>query len=396
MTLQLGVTAVATALSVDTTVGLPGSTPFTLLLDAGTSAEEIVNVTQVSGNTLVVQRGQDGTSAQPHANGAPIRHALTARDLRDSREHEAATVAHGVTSALVGTTDPQALTNKNLSSTTNVFPSSLASASALAAELTARADGDTTQATALTNHAALAATHGATGAVVGTTNVQTLTNKTLASAQFTGTATNLAASFVVGDPTTTTQPAFYVRKKATANADAYEAKYYLTDSTGGTTSALGHVLTKNGAEIARTQLNADGRFGCTGGIDAGGTITADNLGDTGWVTTGFGVSSGWSLSPCSYRVRNGVVTLNLRFSRTGTPIVSSSNANVADVAVLTVPTTARTGFNVTGTGIVLATAGSGGFVYQILNGAMTIVAAMNPSFTWNTGADFYTTITYLL
>jgi hypothetical protein len=162
MILQLGVTAVATAMQVDTTAGLPGATPFSLLVDVGLPTEEIVTVNQVSGNTLVVVRGEDGTSAQAHAAGAVVRHAITARDLRDSRDHENASAGvHGITGSVVGTTDTQALTNKNLTSGSNTFPATLATA----ANLTA--------------HTAATAAHGATGAVVGTTNAQTLTNKTI-------------------------------------------------------------------------------------------------------------------------------------------------------------------------------------------------------------------------
>ena len=164
MVLQLGITAVATAMQVDTTAGLPGTTPFSLLVDIGLPTEEIVTVTQVSGNTLVVTRGVDGTSAQPHASGAVVRHGIIAQDLRDSRNHEnASSGVHGITGNVVGTSDTQGLTNKDLSSPTNTFPSTLATDAELAA------------------HSGATVAHGATGAVVGTTNTQTLTNKNLSS-----------------------------------------------------------------------------------------------------------------------------------------------------------------------------------------------------------------------
>lgn len=454
MVLQLGVTAVATALSVDTTVGLPGSTPFTLLLDAGTSAEEIVTVTQVSGNTLVVQRGQDGTSAQAHPNGALVRHALTARDLRESREHEADVSAHGTTSNVVGVNDVQALANKNLAAATNVFPTTLATT------------------TALTTHTAATAAHGATGAVVGTTNVQTLTNKTLASPQFTGNAVNAASSYLVGDAAATGQPYFGVLKKAVTGVNTYVAKFYLDNS--DTSSKLTHVLTENGTEVGRTSLGPDGTFSVTGNVatpdadvmiggstnvlqralrifrkgttgtktyeslsylaggattdtaysvnvlkennvevgrwalqDNGtfkaygdilavGDVTANNIADTGWVSTGFASKTGWSETTSQYRIRNGVCTLNLRFSRSGAAITIGSTGNVADQQVITIPTAPRSGFNVSGTGVVLATSGSYGFLYQINGGVLSIIASTNPSVTWNTGADFYTTITYIV
>jgi hypothetical protein len=350
---------------------------------------------------------------------------------------------------VVGVNDVQALTNKNLSAATNTFPTSLATTASVVAHTTA------------------VAAHGATGAVVGTTNVQTLTNKTLANPQITGNSTNLAGNFFVGDATTTAQPYFGVFKKANTGANTYVAKFYLSNDTDF--SSLTHVLTENGVEVSRTSLKPDGTFQlgtggaflapagdvkvgdaastgqyahrtfkkastgtktyerldylgdpadgtCTaatvlkennvekarttlypdGSFVVNGNLAAANISDSGWQTNGFAMSSGWTQNGSSWKVVNGIATLQLRFNRSGTPITSSANANVADVQVLTVPSVPRTGFNVTGTGIVLATAGSGGFLYQINNGIMTIVAATNPSFTWNTNADFYTTITYAL
>jgi hypothetical protein len=162
MKLQADITASATILQVDTTTGLPGTTPFTIVIDPG-NGEEILDVTSVSGTTLTVTRGIDGTSPQSHAAGADIRHMATARDFREPQEHIGSTVAHGTTGNVVGTDSAQTLKNKNLSDASNTFPSSLATDAELAA------------------HAAATATHGATGAIVGTTNAQALTNKDLTS-----------------------------------------------------------------------------------------------------------------------------------------------------------------------------------------------------------------------
>jgi len=113
-----GITGAAASLVVDVTTGLP-SVPFTLLLDPGLGVEEIATVTVVSGTTLTVTRGVDGTSAQSHDNGAEVRHAYSARDFQDSRDHEAnTTTAHGATGAVVGTTNTQTLTNKTLDAPT--------------------------------------------------------------------------------------------------------------------------------------------------------------------------------------------------------------------------------------------------------------------------------------
>jgi len=121
MRLAGDITAAAASLIVDTVMGLP-TVPFTLMLDPGANTEEIITVTAAGGTTLTVTRGVDGTSAQAHLNGGEVRHAYSARDFQDSRNHEAnTTTAHGVTGAVVGTTNVQALTNKTVDGATNTF-----------------------------------------------------------------------------------------------------------------------------------------------------------------------------------------------------------------------------------------------------------------------------------
>lgn len=115
MELQSGITSSATTMLVDTTTGLPGTTPFTLVIDPGTSTEEILDVTAVAGTTLTISRGVDGSPAQAHSAGAAIRHMATARDFRDAQEHIGFTQnVHGIgsTSSVVGTATVQTLTNK--------------------------------------------------------------------------------------------------------------------------------------------------------------------------------------------------------------------------------------------------------------------------------------------
>jgi len=65
----------------------------------------LVEVTAAAGTTLTVVRGVDGTSAVAHSNGASVKHTISARDLSEPQAHIDATVAHGVTGAVVGTTD---------------------------------------------------------------------------------------------------------------------------------------------------------------------------------------------------------------------------------------------------------------------------------------------------
>ncbi len=126
-TLLVGVTSGETALSVDTVAGFPVQFPFTVVIDPDSASAEVVTVTNVVGTVLTVTRAEDGTAAVTHSTGASVIHSHSARDWADSREHEDATFGvHGLTGTVVGTSDSQVLTNKNLASGTNTFPSSLA------------------------------------------------------------------------------------------------------------------------------------------------------------------------------------------------------------------------------------------------------------------------------
>jgi hypothetical protein len=85
-TLQSGVNNVATVILVNSTIGLP-AVPFTLALDYGAATEELVDVTNVAGNSLTVTRAVDGTAATTHGAGAKVRHVSSARDFREANTH---------------------------------------------------------------------------------------------------------------------------------------------------------------------------------------------------------------------------------------------------------------------------------------------------------------------
>ena len=104
MTLTGGIGAANTSITLDTVTGLPVAFPYSLTLDYGLSSEEVVDVTAAAGTTLTITRGVDGTSAQSHSAGAPVRHVAVARDFRESQQHiDATSGVHGVPRPLVGT-----------------------------------------------------------------------------------------------------------------------------------------------------------------------------------------------------------------------------------------------------------------------------------------------------
>jgi hypothetical protein len=186
--------------------GWPTQFPFFAGLDVGTLSFEIVSVTAIAGSIATIVRGQDGTTGISHAAGATLDQVVIRLDADEANAH----------------------TSSN------------------------------------------SGVHGVAGSVVGTTDVQTLSGKTLTSPTING---GTQASPVVNTPTINTPTVNGgTASNATNTGDAtHSALIGKATTAGGKTLSL-----VNSAGVEKASADDAGNLSMPGAITTGGLTTASN------------------------------------------------------------------------------------------------------------------------
>jgi hypothetical protein len=269
----------STNFSLAAATGLPSQYPFTLIIEKDTANEEIVTVTGKVGNSYTVIRGEDGSTSKSHSIGATVEHGVSARDFAESRSHEDATTAHGVTGSVVGTGGAQTLTGKTL--TTATLGSDLAAGgykitglatptSSSDAATKAYIDTQTASAAASASSAAISASSAATSA----SSALTSQGSAAVSASSAATSATAAATSAASAATSATAAATSAASAlASQTAAATSATSALASQTAAATSATSALASQTAAATSATSAAASATAAATSATSAANSAT---------------------------------------------------------------------------------------------------------------------------
>jgi hypothetical protein len=274
-TLTSAITSASASISVVSATALMGGKTlnaterYTVVIDPDTAIEEIVQVYKVdgnpvSGNTIAVARGIDGSTAQAHSVGAEVRHMAIGQDYQEANDHiKNETTAHGLTIAnVLETTDVNMITTAMLQSnsvtTAKITDANVTTAKVADSAITSAKIADLTIATGDIADSAITSGKIATGAV-GTVKIDDLSVTTAKIADSAITSAKLAdGTIVAGDIADGAVTSAKILDGTIVNADINAAAAIDKTKISGTAITAGDTGTVTSTMIADgTIVNAD-------------------------------------------------------------------------------------------------------------------------------------------
>jgi hypothetical protein len=269
----------STSFSLAAATGLPSQYPFTLIIEKDTANEEIVTVTGKVGNSYTVIRGEDGSTSKSHSIGATVEHGVSARDFAESRSHEDATTAHGVTGNVVGTNGAQTLSSKtlsdaqlgtNLNAATFRITNLATPVSSSDAATKAYIDTQTASAAASASSAAISASSAATSASSAATSAASALSSQTAAAGSASSASTQASNAANSATAAATSAASALASQTAAATSAASA---LASQTAAATSAASALTSQTAAATSATSAAASATAAATSATSAAASAT---------------------------------------------------------------------------------------------------------------------------